>query len=271
MSLLHWNQISFPGPFFWGLQTASSRWGPDLENRVVGEVIRSAFHVVLLQSTCDTVHCLGERALFSSSFVAVSFFFFFFWRFLLSNVPIMLYNICYWWFFLSQGNQWTKYLAHPKKRRPKHCMLMFVSLVALNGFHLLLFTQLTTDLTPDWSGRSMFHPSSHIYTKTAFCCVETVAKNALNRRRVVVFDRQLSHSANAHAKYTAIWYLRLLRYLTQLQFTIGQNDFVEFFGVFPDNCRIWRSESSASFVSIRPRLKSAYHLLTFVSDGTESK
>ena len=35
------------------------------------------------------------------------------------------------------------------------------------------------------------------------------------------------------------YYLQLLYYLTQLQFTIGQNEFVEFFGVFQDNCQIW--------------------------------
>ena len=40
-------------------------------------------------------------------------------------------------------------------------------------------------------------------------------------------------------EYTALWYLQRLCYLTQLQFTIGQNKFVEFFGVFRDNCRIW--------------------------------
>ena len=55
------------------------------------EAIRSVIHVVLpsLRLTCDTVHCLGERALFSSSFVAV------FRRFLPSNTPIMLYDIHY--------------------------------------------------------------------------------------------------------------------------------------------------------------------------------
>ena len=54
-------------------QTARSCWGPDLENRVGTEAILSAIHVVslLLLSSCDTVHCLGERALFPSSFVAV--------------------------------------------------------------------------------------------------------------------------------------------------------------------------------------------------------
>ena len=97
----------------------------------------------------------------------------------------MLYNIRYWY----QGNRWTKYLAHPKIRGLKPCLLMFVFLVALNGFHLLLSTQLTADLTLEWSGGSIFHPLSHIYAKTSFCCFETVANNALNCRRVVVFDR----------------------------------------------------------------------------------
>ena len=184
--LLHWSQISkFPGAFFCSLQTANSCWRPDHENRVSVEAIWSTIHVVLpsLWSTCDTVHCLGERALSSSSFEAISL------RFLPSNAPIMLYNIHYWWFFLSQGNRWTKYLAHPKIQRPKPCLLMFVSLVTLDGFHLLLPTQLTADLTPEWSGGSMFHPLSHIHAKTPLCCIETVANNALNHRHIV-FDWQ---------------------------------------------------------------------------------
>ena len=48
---------------------------------------------------------------------------------------------------------------------------MFESLVALDGFHLLLSIQLTADLTPEGSGGSMFHPLSHIYTKTPFFVV----------------------------------------------------------------------------------------------------
>ena len=67
------------------------------------------------------------KSTFSSLFVPI------FWWFLPSNTPIMLYNIPYWWSFLSQGNQWTKYLAHLKIRRPKPCLLMFASLVALDG------------------------------------------------------------------------------------------------------------------------------------------
>ena len=38
ISLLHWSQISFPGAFFWGLQTVNSHWRPDLENRMGVEV-----------------------------------------------------------------------------------------------------------------------------------------------------------------------------------------------------------------------------------------
>ena len=58
--------FSFPGAFFWGLKTASSCWGPDLENRMCAEAILNAIHVVLLslQSACDRVHCLSERELF---------------------------------------------------------------------------------------------------------------------------------------------------------------------------------------------------------------
>ena len=100
----------------------------------------------------------------------------------------MQYNIHYQWFFLSQSNQWTKCLAHPKIWRPKPCLLMFMSLVALESFHLLLSTQLTADLTLVWSGESMFHPLSHIYAKTPFCYVETVANNAPNCWHIV-FDQ----------------------------------------------------------------------------------
>ena len=114
ISLLYWSQISFLGAFFWGLQTASNHWRPDLDKRLNTEAIWSAIHVVLpsLQSTCNTVNYLGERELFSL-FVAT------FWQFVPSNAAIMLYNIHYWWFSLSQGNRSTKYLAHPKIQEAK--------------------------------------------------------------------------------------------------------------------------------------------------------
>ena len=60
------------------------------------EAIRSAIHVVLppLQSTCDTVHCVGKRALFLLHL----------WLFLPSNTPIMQYNTIDGSFF-TQSNQ----------------------------------------------------------------------------------------------------------------------------------------------------------------------
>ena len=137
-------------------------------------------------------------------------------------LQIMLYNISYWWFLFYQGNRWTKYLAHLKIRKPKPCLLMFACLVALDGFHLVLSIQLTADLILVWTAGSMFHPLSHIYTKTPFCCVETVANNALNRQRVIVFD-WLSHWQMflQNGEHTAFWCLQFLGYLTQLQFKIG--------------------------------------------------
>ena len=100
-----------------------------------------------------------------------TFFFFicgYFWQFLPSNALTMLYNIRYWWFFFPQDNWRTKYLAHPNIQRSKPCQLIFASLVALDGFHQLLSTQLTDDLSPEWRGGSMFHLLSHIYTKNSF-------------------------------------------------------------------------------------------------------
>ena len=135
------------------------------------------------------VNCLGEIALFFL-FICGRF-----WRFLPSNTPIMLYSIHYWWFFLSQGNWWTKYILHPKIQSPESCLLMFTSLVILDSFHLLLSTHLTTDLTLKWSGGSMFHPLSHTYVKIPFRCVKTVANNALNRWCIVIFDRLWANAA----------------------------------------------------------------------------
>ena len=41
-----------------------------------------------------------------------------------------------------------------------------------------------------------------------------------------------------NGEYVACCYLQLLYYLMQLRFMISQNEFVEFFGVFKDNCQI---------------------------------
>ena len=72
-----------------------------------------------------------------------------------------------------------------------------------------------------------------------------------------------------NGEYIAFWYLQRLCYLTQLQFTISQSEFVESLVFSGITAEFGRTERSASFVSVRLRLKSAYHLLIIVSDGAE--
>ena len=193
----------------------------------------------------------------------------------------MLYNICYWWFFLSQGNQWTKYLVYPKIRRPKPCLLMFASLVTLDDFHLLLSTQLTANLTPEWSIGSMFHPLSNIYTKTPFCCIETVANNALNHQCVVVFD--WLRKGRIHFEYSFLIDKCSCKMVNTLLPDIFNSSAISRnFNLWSAKTRLWSfllfsrktaefawPERSTSFVSVWPRLKSAYHLLTIVSNRAE--
>ena len=148
----------------------------------------------------------------------------------------------------------SKYLAHPKIRRAKPCRLMFASLVALGGFHLLLSTQLTADLTLEWSSGFMFHSLSHTYAKTPFRCVEIVANNALNRRRVVVFDwlwpnasltlNIVSSLINVHAKWmhclliSSILLLFLATSIYDRPKWVCGGFFFFFFYIFRKNCRI---------------------------------
>ena len=74
-----------------------------------------------------------------------------------------------------------------------------------------------------------------------------------------------------NGEYTAFWYLQLLCYLTQLQFMIGQNKFVEFLVFYGATAEFEQPERLAANVSVQSHLKSAYHLLTIVSNGTEFK
>ena len=63
----------------------------------------------------------------------------------------------------------------------------------------------------------------------------------------------------------------LLCYFTQLQFMIGQDRFLEFRVSSRTTAEFEQPERSASFVYIQLRLKSAYHLLTIVSNVAESE
>ena len=175
-----------------------------------------------------------------------------------------------------------KYLVHPKIWRPKPCLLMFASLVALDGFHHLLFTQLTADLTLERRGRSRFYWLSHIYTKVLFVVLKQLQTMLWIVEALLFWIdceqtqhplwTQLSHWQKfmQNGEYTAFWYLQLLWFLTQLQFMIGQNKLVEFLVFSRTTAEFGLPEHSASFVSVRLHLKSAYHFSTIVSNRAES-
>ena len=135
----------------------------------------------------------------------------------------MLYNSRYWWFFLYQGNRLTKYLVHTKIWRPKPCLLMFAPLDALDGFHLLLSTQLTADLTPD---PCFIH--CHIFTqKLPFVALKQLqTKIWIVDALLFLIDcqqtqhplwTQLSHwqMFMKNGEYPAFSYLQLLYYISR--------------------------------------------------------
>ena len=104
---------------------------------------------------------------------------------------------------------------------------------------------------PIWSGGSMFYPSSHIYKKLLFVVLKQLQTTLwiIDTSLLLIDCEQIQHSLwtklshwqmfRQNGKYTAFCYLQLFCYLTQLQFKIGQNELVEFFGVFQDNCWTW--------------------------------
>ena len=169
---------------------------------------------------------------FSFSFVVI------FWPFLPSNAPIKQYYICYWWFFLSQGNQWTKYLVHSKILRPKPCLLMFALWLAFICSCPLSW--LTISLLSQVVDPCFIH--CHIFMqKLLFVALKQLQSTLwIVDELLFLIDCeqmchplwiQLSHWQMYMQKdeYTAFWYLQLLCYLMQLQFTIGRNKFVEVF------------------------------------------
>ena len=119
---------------------------------------------------------------------------------------------------------------------------MFAFLVTLNSFHLLASILLTVNLTPEWSGRSMFHRLSHIYAKTPFCCIETIANNALNHQHIVVFDwlwANMTPTLNAVFSLTNIhakWWIHYLL-ISHASSIYSRPKCV--CGVFWDNSWIW--------------------------------
>ena len=162
----------------------------------------------------------------------------------------MLYNICYWWFILSQGNRWTKRLAHPKIRRSKPCLLMFASLVVLDGSYLPLSAQLTSDLTRvkwwiyvssivtylckncfllRWNSRKQRSESS------TRCFWSTVTKRDTHFEHSFLSDKCSCKMVNTLPSDT--FNSPAISRNFKLQST--KTSLWSFFGVFQVNCRIW--------------------------------
>ena len=79
--------------------------------------------------------------------------------------------------------------------------------------------------------------------KTPFRCVETVVNNALNRWLVVVFDRLWANTAPTVTTAFSLTNVHDIFYSSAISRNFNsrsaKTNFVEFFGVFRDNCRIW--------------------------------
>ena len=158
----------------------------------------------------------------------------------------MLY-IRYWWFFLSQGNRWTKYLAHPKRNGGQNLAYWCLRLWSL-------WTAFTCCCLLSWQPillRSELVDSCFIHCHMSTPKLLFVALKLL-RTELCIGDAllflidyeqtqhplwtQISHwqMFMQKGKFTAFWCLQLLCYLTKLQFTIDLNEFVEFFCCFPE-------------------------------------
>ena len=97
----------------------------------------------------------------------------------------------------------------------------------------------------------MFHPISHIYTKTPFCCIETVANNTLNCQCLVIFDRLWANvaptlnTAFSLTNVLAKWWIHCLLISSTLLLSRTTSIYNQpkrvcgVFGVFWDNCWIW--------------------------------
>ena len=126
------------------------------------------------------------------------------------------------------------------KYKGQNLACLCLSLVALNSFHLLLSTHLTTDLTLEWSGGPCFIHCSIFTQKLLFVALKQLQTMLwiVNALLILIDCEQMQHPLWAqlshrkmfmqNGEYTAFWYLQLLCYLMQLQFTINQNEF----GVF---------------------------------------
>ena len=209
------------------------------------------------------VHCLGERALLFFLHLWS-----FFWRFLPSNEPIMLYNICYWWFFffkvIDEHNTLCIQNTEAKSLPADICIFSCFGGLSPATVHstdcrfdsrvkrwipvLIIVTYLHKNFFLHWNKCKQS-------SKSLMCCFwSTVSKHAptLNTAFSLI---------NVHAKWWIHCFLisstPLLSHVTSIsdwpKWVCGV--FLVFSGT---TARFGRPEHSASFLSVRPCLKSIY-------------
>ena len=153
----------------------------------------------------------------------------------------------------------------------------FVFLAALNASHRLQFTLLTTVLTPEYSDGSRFRLLSHTDAKNSVYFGETIPNSARNQRHVVskrgtYFDNSFFiDKCSCKIAYTLPHDIFKVSYIPRnFNLRFSKTILWTFLMVSGVTTSFDRPERSASSVSVRPRLNSAYHRQMVVSDGAES-
>ena len=160
---------------------------------------------------------------------------------------------------------------------------MFASLVALDGFHLLL----SLSWLPIWLRSKVMDPCflhCHIFTQNSFllhwnsckqrsessmrCCFwSTVSKSGTHFEHSFLINKCSSKMVNTLPS-DVFNTSAISRNFNLRSVKMSLWSFFMFSGT---TSVFGRPERSASFVSVRPCLKSAYHHLTVVSDGAVSE
>ena len=221
----------------------------------------------------------GWKSTFSSSFMAI------FWRILHSNAPIMLYNIRYWCFFFSQGNLWTKYMTHPGIRGPKPLLAD----VCVFGRFGRFSPAAVHSANCRFNSRVKWwiHILSIVtcLPKNSFLLRWNICKRRSESSTRCCFWSTVSE-CGAHCEISFLLEKCLCKMVNALHSDIFNSSVISrnfnlrsaktsywrvFFVCFPGQLPNLGDLSIQHVLSVQSRLKSAYHLLTVVSDGVESE
>ena len=259
-------QNLFPWRIFWGLPKASSRWGPDLENSVSAEAIRSGFHVVFAINAIDLWH--GALSWWTSTFFVFIWGYFFFF-FAISS------SKCYIIFAIG-GPSFLKEIDEQNiLPADVHVFCHFGRLsravvhLADNRFDPGVKWWINVSSIVTYLRENSFLLRWNIWkqrSESSMCCYFLIGKithfehnffiDKCSRKIVKALPSDIfnysaiSHNFNVQPAKMSLW-IFLVFSRTDAEFG-------------------W-PERLVSLVSVRLRIKSAYYLLTVVSNGTESE